>query len=274
MSQAIIVANRRIELVEGMLSIAEKSIVAAIANEVYDSVFSEGDAEYEELEEIVAQLFDALEEKEHENDAADAIAAMIEDAEDFTGPFNDGINSTLVHRLTENLEDERYTVNALAQEIEDLKKEAVASELVLKRLAEDKSSLLEQLDKLANFVLSEVHGEPAYNEGAVDTAIRTIRNLLTVNKVLSEKLSTTPSTPPTPPPRSPLPPQAPFNFSPAYSEAPPLPGSFKIQHDGTWVPYTYPPCGTKTTRGIPRVCKCAACMKQRQDSENTGQKAA
>lgn len=33
-----------------------------------------------------------------------------------------------------------------------------------------------QIDKLANFIMSEVEGEPSQNQGAVDTAIRIIKS--------------------------------------------------------------------------------------------------
>ena len=35
----------------------------------------------------------------------------------------------------------------------------------------------EQIDKLANFIMSEIEGEPSQDEGAVDTAIRIIKKL-------------------------------------------------------------------------------------------------
>lgn len=35
----------------------------------------------------------------------------------------------------------------------------------------------EQIDKLANFIMSEIEGEPSQNEGAGDTAIRIIKKL-------------------------------------------------------------------------------------------------
>ena len=35
----------------------------------------------------------------------------------------------------------------------------------------------EQIDRLAMFILEEVEGEPSQSEGAVDTAIRIIRDL-------------------------------------------------------------------------------------------------
>lgn len=38
-------------------------------------------------------------------------------------------------------------------------------------------SLQGQIDKLADFILEEVEGEPSQSEGAVDTAIRVIRGL-------------------------------------------------------------------------------------------------
>lgn len=34
-----------------------------------------------------------------------------------------------------------------------------------------------QIDKLANFIMAEVPGEPSLSEGAVDTAIRIIKSL-------------------------------------------------------------------------------------------------
>ena len=36
-------------------------------------------------------------------------------------------------------------------------------------------TLQEQVDKLAKFILEEVENEPSRNEGAIDTAIRIIR---------------------------------------------------------------------------------------------------
>jgi hypothetical protein len=39
-----------------------------------------------------------------------------------------------------------------------------------------------QIDRLGNFILAEVAGEPSANEGAVDTAIRVIRKLQTAQE--------------------------------------------------------------------------------------------
>ena len=38
---------------------------------------------------------------------------------------------------------------------------------------------MEQIDKLANFIMSEIEGEPSQDEGAGDTAIRIIKQLKT-----------------------------------------------------------------------------------------------
>ena len=40
---------------------------------------------------------------------------------------------------------------------------------------QEENHLREQIDKLADFIMNEVEGEPSKNEGAVDTAIRIIR---------------------------------------------------------------------------------------------------
>ena len=40
-------------------------------------------------------------------------------------------------------------------------------------------SAQEQIEKLANFIMAEIDGEPSESEGAGDTAIRIIRNLKT-----------------------------------------------------------------------------------------------
>ena len=47
---------------------------------------------------------------------------------------------------------------------------------------------MEQIDKLANFIMSEVEGEPSQNEGAGDTAIRIIKQLEAENKELKERI--------------------------------------------------------------------------------------
>jgi len=41
-----------------------------------------------------------------------------------------------------------------------------------------KESLRSQIDRLANFIMKEVPGEPSQSQGSVDTAIRIIRELL------------------------------------------------------------------------------------------------
>jgi len=41
-------------------------------------------------------------------------------------------------------------------------------------VATTKKELQEQIDKLANFIMAEVDGEPSESEGAVDCAIRII----------------------------------------------------------------------------------------------------
>ena len=40
----------------------------------------------------------------------------------------------------------------------------------------DEPEVNSQIDKLANFIMSEVEGEPSQNQGAVDTAIRIIKS--------------------------------------------------------------------------------------------------
>ncbi len=47
------------------------------------------------------------------------------------------------------------------------------------RPAEAAESLSSQIDRLANFIMREVPGEPSQSEGAVDTAIRWMRSVLT-----------------------------------------------------------------------------------------------
>lgn len=42
-------------------------------------------------------------------------------------------------------------------------------------------SLQTQVDRLANFIMAEIDGEPSRNEGAVDTAIRLLRRTVTVS---------------------------------------------------------------------------------------------
>lgn len=42
--------------------------------------------------------------------------------------------------------------------------------------AELARGLDEQIDKLANFIMLEIEGEPSQSEGAVDTAIRIMRS--------------------------------------------------------------------------------------------------
>ena len=69
MSEAVIVADRRIELIGGQFSIAEEAIVESVVQCVYLDAFSEDSEEYREVEELVAQLFDALEEKRKDNSA-------------------------------------------------------------------------------------------------------------------------------------------------------------------------------------------------------------
>jgi hypothetical protein len=41
----------------------------------------------------------------------------------------------------------------------------------------DNETLESQVDRLANFIMAEVPGEPSQSEGAIDTAIRIIRSL-------------------------------------------------------------------------------------------------
>ena len=53
-----------------------------------------------------------------------------------------------------------------------IEKEIVLS--ILNRLDEPKVN--SQIDKLANFIMSEVEGEPSQSQGAVDTAIRIIKS--------------------------------------------------------------------------------------------------
>ena len=45
---------------------------------------------------------------------------------------------------------------------------------ILKQL--DEPEVNSQIDKLANFIMSEVEGEPSQSQGAVDTAIRIIKS--------------------------------------------------------------------------------------------------
>ncbi len=42
--------------------------------------------------------------------------------------------------------------------------------------------MCEQIDKLANFIMAEIEGEPSQSEGAGDTAIRIIKQLQTKNE--------------------------------------------------------------------------------------------
>ncbi len=48
---------------------------------------------------------------------------------------------------------------------------------------------MEQIDKLANFIMSEIEGEPSQNEGAGDTAIRIIKQLRTSHAALLTALN-------------------------------------------------------------------------------------
>jgi len=48
---------------------------------------------------------------------------------------------------------------------------------MLPLLVSQVESLKSQIDRLAAFIMEEVPGEPSQNEGAVDTAIRVIREL-------------------------------------------------------------------------------------------------
>ena len=41
----------------------------------------------------------------------------------------------------------------------------------------------QQIDRLAKFILDEVHGEPSRSEGAVDTAIRIIKRQMKLGNV-------------------------------------------------------------------------------------------
>ena len=43
-----------------------------------------------------------------------------------------------------------------------------------------------QIDKLANFIMTEVEGEPSQNQGAVDTAIRIIKSYQKQENILKE----------------------------------------------------------------------------------------
>lgn len=46
---------------------------------------------------------------------------------------------------------------------------------------------LSEIDKLANFIMKEVDGEPSQSQGAGQTAIRIIRKLKTENTSLKEE---------------------------------------------------------------------------------------
>ena len=48
-------------------------------------------------------------------------------------------------------------------------------------------SLYLQINELASFIMNEVPGEPSQSQGAVDTAIRIIRELQAENSELKEK---------------------------------------------------------------------------------------
>ncbi len=71
---------------------------------------------------------------------------------------------------------------------------------------EESAGLKEQVDRLANFILNEVPGEPSENEGAVDTAIRLIRTYLNIPPINPEPVpdevfkAAEPSGPVAPPP--------------------------------------------------------------------------
>ena len=46
-------------------------------------------------------------------------------------------------------------------------------------------SAKEQIDKLANFIMAEIEGEPSRSEGAGDCAIRIIESMRHINDTLS-----------------------------------------------------------------------------------------
>lgn len=49
---------------------------------------------------------------------------------------------------------------------------------------------MEQIEKLATFIMAEIEGEPSQSEGAGDTAIRIIKQLQAENKRLKEAINT------------------------------------------------------------------------------------
>ncbi len=53
---------------------------------------------------------------------------------------------------------------------------------------------MNQIDKLANFIMAEIEGEPSENEGAVDTAIRIIKQLQARIATLEAELEWVPVT--------------------------------------------------------------------------------
>lgn len=63
-------------------------------------------------------------------------------------------------------------------------KQFIASQIILaiQKEREEKQHLENQIEKLANFILFEVPGEPSQDQGAIDTAIRLIKANLISNK--------------------------------------------------------------------------------------------
>lgn len=77
-------------------------------------------------------------------------------------------------REVKKLEDKANKRNQFGSEYTD---EEVALEDVKKLINQlDDPEVNSQIDKLANFIMSEVEGEPIRNQGAVDTAIRIIKS--------------------------------------------------------------------------------------------------
>ncbi len=71
----------------------------------------------------------------------------------------------------------------LGDVIEELREERDEARAEVKRLQDDET-LGSQIDRLADFIMREVPGEPSENEGAIDTAIRVMRRVKTLTMAL------------------------------------------------------------------------------------------
>lgn len=174
--QAMITSETTRQVEMHGIALTESEVRYAIRIQLFPDA---ADDSYQEaaIREIVAQLFDALEEKESE-EIFDAEAALreLQEASGHTLTLQ-ALGTSLLSfvKLEDFLQENEVTVE---ENPVDVAIEFIAG--VQEELEDEKATveaLEAQIDSLAKFILSEVPGEPCYNEGAIDTAIRIIRRL-------------------------------------------------------------------------------------------------